>query len=108
MGVDRKDYIVVGVDIGYDMYDDENYEFYDKYSGQDKEGSITFAIDYMSEGYFIVGEVFQVADDCDGLDYSFFGNEQQIELAKCRVIAFVKEHFDIDCIPHIIVKTQWY
>lgn len=109
MGVDRRDYIVVGADIGYEYYNDDNYEFYDEYSLQCEEGRITFLIDCYSSDYFIVGEVLQSEYGYyDGLNYSLFGREAQIELAKIRIKDFIKNKFGIDCIPHIIIKTHFY
>lgn len=109
MGVDRNDYIIVGVDIGADLYDyDSNEDLYETYSWNSEAGEIIFINDVYGYDYFIVGEILQAADGYrKGLDYSLFGKEQQIEMAKMRVKAFIKEHFDVDCEPHVIVKTRW-
>ena len=113
MSIARKDYIVVGADLrinpeNHYKGDLDYYDFYDTYSFQSRVGNITFIDDLYNGDYFIVGEVLQASDGYDGeLDYSLFGKEEQIDYAKTRVKAFVKEQFDIDITPHVIVKTQW-
>lgn len=113
MSIARKDYIVVGVDLR--VRPEEHYQgdidfedFCDTYYFQDGEGSITFIEGLYNGDYFIVGEVLQASDGYSGeLDYSLFGKDEQVEYAKTRVKAFIKEHFNIDGIPHVIIKTQW-
>lgn len=111
MGVDRRDYIVVGVDIGErpdKYYEGDIEEFCDKYYWQDRVGDMTFIDDIYDGKYFIIGEVLQSSEGySDGLSYSLFGKEEQIKLAKERVKAFIKEHFNIKSSPHLIIKTQW-
>lgn len=111
MGVDRRDYIVVGVDI--ESRPDEYYkgdidDFCDTYYWQDRVGNITFIDDLYNGDYFIIGEVLQASEGYgDGLDYNLIGKEEQIKHAKLRVKAFIKEHLDIDVEPYVIIKTQW-
>lgn len=111
MGVDRKDYIVVGVDLESrpdDYYKGDIDELCDKYYFRSGNGEMVFIDDFYNGRYFIVGEILQASNGYDGsLDYSLFGKEQQIELAKARVKAFIKQHFNIDTIPYVLVKTQW-
>jgi hypothetical protein len=111
MGVDRRDYIVVGVDIESrpdDYYKGDIDDFCDKYYWQDTVGNITFIDDLYNGEYFIIGEVLQACDGYnDGLDYNFIGKEKIIENAKVRVKAFIKEHLDIETHPYVIIKTQW-
>jgi hypothetical protein len=111
MGVDRKDYIVVGVDLKNrpdDYYNGDLDDLCDKYYWQDRVGDITFIDDVYDGEYFIIGEVLQASDGYnDGLDYSLFGKEEQIDYAKTRVRAFIKEQFNIDSSPYVIIKTHW-
>jgi hypothetical protein len=111
MGVDRRDYIVVGVDIESrpdDYYKGDIDDFCDKYYWKDRVGEITFIDDLYNGEYFIIGEVLQASDGYrEGLDYSLIGKDEQIENAKLRVKAFIKEHLEIDAVPYVIVKTQW-
>jgi hypothetical protein len=111
MSADRKDYIVVGVDIH--ERPDEHYkgdieELCDKYYFQYETGKMTFINDFYNGEYFIIGEVLHSSDGYDeGLDYNLFGKEMLIENAKLRVKAFLLENFDIHSEPYVIVKTQW-
>ncbi|UUG68116.1 hypothetical protein [Bacillus phage PK-3] len=111
MGVDRRDYIVVGVDLVErpdKYYNGDIEDFCEQYYFKYKIGDITFIDDFYNGNYFIVGEVLQVSKDYDdGLDYSLLGKEEQIEIAKIRVKAFIKEYFNIDSSPYVIIKTQW-
>ncbi|MCM3109947.1 hypothetical protein [Lederbergia lenta] len=111
MGVDRSDWIVVGVDIGMKHYDDDNYEYFDQYSEQNKLGEITFLIDGMSSKYFIVGEVLSHADFYDGLGINEFPLVETNELDESaeRVLEFVKMNFDMEKYPEpkLIVLTHW-
>ena len=109
MGVNRSDWMVVGVDLGYDKVDEENYEYYDTYAQRDEEGEITFLIDGMHGDYFIVGEVILAEkDEREGfglveLDF----NDEDIKESKENVRAFIKKEFNIDVEPKLLVLTHW-
>lgn len=111
MGVDRSDWIVIGVNIGMENYKDDNYDFYDKYDQQDKLGDMTFLIDGMSGKYFIVGEVLLKGDYYDGFGLNEFPIVETNELneSSARVREFVKKEFDIDNVedPKLIVLTHF-
>jgi hypothetical protein len=111
MGVNRSDWIVVGVDIGMEHYDDENYEYFDQYSEQNKLGDMTFLIDGMSGEYFIVGEVLLHADAYDGFKVNGFPITETSEFNEAaeRVLSFIKANFMLDKEPEpkLIVLTHW-
>jgi hypothetical protein len=109
MGVRRSDYIVIGLNIGYDKYDDERFEEFEDYMEQGK-GEITYLIDGYSGKYFIVGEVIK----CDKDGYEGLGvNEVSTTAdtpfiaAKDRVRKFINEKFGINDEPKLIVLTHW-
>jgi hypothetical protein len=108
MVVRRSDWVVVGVDIGMNYYDDENWELYDEFSEQKKVGEITYLIDGLSGDYFIVGTVLRA--DTGG--YSGFGlfeidMEQSLEQEKEKVRLHIKKNFGLDVSPKLIVLTHW-
>jgi len=109
MGVSRSDWIVVGADLGYGMVDEENYDYYDKYSKRNNEGEITFLIDGMSGQYFIVGEV--VLADTEGYQgfelTELLFKDDDIEEAKENVRAFIKTAFNVEVEPKLLVLTHW-
>ncbi|MER2008506.1 MAG: hypothetical protein ABS939_13735 [Psychrobacillus sp.] len=111
MGVERSDWIVVGVDIGMKHYDDENYEYFDQYAERNRLGDITFLIDGMSGQYFIVGEVLLHADAYNGFGLSEFPLIETDELKESseRVLNFVKMNFEMEKHPEpkLIVLTHW-
>ena len=101
MGIVRSDWVVVGVDIGMDYYDDENYERFDQYSERCKIGEITYLIDGMSGEYFIVGEVVLHADDYKGFGVNDFPLIDMSEFKDSvgRVSTFIKENFEMEEYP---------
>jgi len=109
MGVSSSDWIVVGADLGYDMIDEDNYEYYDKYSMRNSEGEKTFLIDGMSGQYFVVGEV--ILADTSGdqgfeLTELLFKDEDIAEI-KEDVKLFIKKEFNVDVEPKLLVLTHW-
>lgn len=110
MGVNRSDWIVVGVDIGMEHYDGDNEELYDKYNRQSRQGNMTFIIDGMSGEYFIVGEVIKCVDE-EGFGLLGFPiNENDLlKVSAERVKSFISLHFKIDneIEPKLLVFTHW-
>lgn len=110
MGVSRSDWVVIGVDIGMEHYDDENSDFFDQYAMQSGEGDITFLIDGMSGDYFIVGEVVAHGDEYDGFGITEIPleNSERFKQIADDVLSFIKIKFDVPNIePKIIVLTHW-
>ncbi|WP_310876928.1 hypothetical protein [Priestia megaterium] len=109
MGVNRSDWMVVGVDLGYDKIDDDNWDYYDTYSQRNKEGEMTFLIDGMHGDYFIVGEVILgETDEKEGFGLTELDfNDSDIEESKENVRAFIKKEFNIDVEPKLLVLTHW-
>ncbi|MGG4434400.1 hypothetical protein AAXE64_07550 [Priestia megaterium] len=109
MGVSRSDWMVVGVDLGYDKVDEENYEYYDTYAQRNKEGEMTFLIDGISGTYFVVGEV--ILADTSGYQgfelTELLFNDSDIEESKENVKTFIKKEFNIDVEPKLLVLTHW-
>jgi hypothetical protein len=114
MGVRRSDWIIIGVNIGYDVYGkaDDNVqndlldsEFYDNA----KVNKITYLIDGYSGEYFIVGQVIRVdKDGCSGLSLTEFSlNENDYPVAERNAKQHIKEHFGLDVEPRLIVLTHW-
>lgn len=117
MGVDRSDLIVVGVDIGQELYDDDHWELegeshYEKYDyrSKSKEGEIAYIYDGMSGRYFIVGEL--VKSDYEG--YSGLGRfvhdekSKEFKASKKRVKKFIQEMFGIEVEPKYITMTHYH
>lgn len=106
MSVNREDYIVIGVDIGMDYYDDERCDEFDEYDSQNDVGSMTYIIDGMSGNYFLVGEVVRYGDEYEG--FSGVVELEIDEAAKQRVKDFVKLKFDLDVEPKLMVVTHFH
>ena len=110
MGVRRKDFVVVGANIGKEHYDDEKYD--DLFMDLDNNatiGEMTYLIDGYSGKYFIVGQV--LASDSDGyngikLDLSTISDEEMAGI-KQRVYDYIKETFGVETNPSVIVQTHW-
>lgn len=110
MGVRRDDYILIGLDIGYDKFNEEKWEEYEEYIRLRKTGSMTYLIDGYSGKYFVVGEVIKCdRDGEDGLGLNSFSTTRDTEFidSKKRVSSFIKEKFDIEDEPKLIVLTHW-
>ena len=110
MGVRRKDFVVVGANIGREHYDDEKYEdeFVDL-DGNTKIGEMTYLIDGYEGKYFIVGQV--LASDKDGyngikLDLSTISDEEMAGI-KQKVYVYIKDTFGVETSPSVIVQTHW-
>lgn len=114
MGVNRSDWIVIGVNIGAEYHKDEWYEMDDcpleKYEENKNPGEITYIFDGMSGRYFVVGEVIQC--DPEGYNGLKMFEESKMEdkdyfAAVERVKIHIKDNFGIDTEPELIVFTHW-
>lgn len=107
MGVRRTDWILIGANIGFNHYDDENTDFFDTYNMQSHKGDITFLIDGMSGEYFVVGEVIARGDEYDGFGITEISSDSFQEAVE-RVEAFLKLMFNIDDVkPKLIAVTHY-
>lgn len=103
MGVNREDFIVIGVNIGMDHYDEDKFESYEKLDRQSTVGEMTYLIDWMCGNYFVVGEVVSHGDEYEG-----FG-VQEVNISEKsdeRVADFIRDKFGIDVKPKIIVISH--
>jgi len=108
MGVNRSDWIVIGANIGYGKYDDEEYEKFDEFSAQDKVGEITYLIDGMSGEYFVVGIVIRADDDgYNGLGIFEINLVETYEEYRKLAKEHIKESFGIETEPSLIIMTHW-
>lgn len=109
MGVRRSDWVVIGVNIGMEHYDDDNYEYFDRYDRKKESGDITFIIDGMSGKYFIIGEVVSYGDEYDGLGLTSIPLDNKFQESAERVKKFIRKEFDIAHIkdPELIILTHW-
>lgn len=94
-----------------DHYDEDNYEFFDKYTKQNEIGDMTFLVDGISGEYFVVGEVILCTEEHDGFGLCEFPIIETIEFKESaeRVKEFINMNFMIDkkIYPKIIVLTHW-
>lgn len=112
MGVERSDYIMIGANIGYDRYDDEEWDKYEDYRRRTHEtGEIAYVLDGMNGNYFAVGIILECdRDGYDGLsfhDIPFIGTSKYDEY-KETVRKHIKENFNLDIEPSILVFTHWH
>ncbi|WP_163093815.1 hypothetical protein [Bacillus velezensis] len=107
MGVWRSDWVLIGADIGYDQFDEYKYEEYEKFEGVDRSGEITYLIDGMSGGYFVVGEVVTKASEYVGFRLSEIEVGDIYENACKRVRAHIRNEFGIEAEPKLIVITHF-
>ncbi|WP_439024429.1 hypothetical protein [Bacillus halotolerans] len=107
MGVWRSDWVLIGADIGYDQFDEDNYEEYDKFAGRDGSGEITYLIDGISGEYFAVGEVVTKADEYAGFRLSEIEVGEIYEGACERVRDHIRNEFGVDAEPKLIVITHF-
>lgn len=110
MGLERKDFIVIGADIGSVNYDKNNHDFYDKYSGQNEPGKLTFIIDSSKPGdYFVVGEVVAAATDYhEGFGFQEINPDENFESKSGRVREFVRKAFGAEIEPRLLVISHYY
>jgi hypothetical protein len=108
MGVDRSDWIVIGANIGMEYYDDEKYEYFDKFASQNVVGEITYIIDGMCGEYFVVGTVIRADDGgYNGLGIFEINPDKTFEKERLLVRNHIKEHFGLDVAPKLIVLTHF-
>lgn len=107
MSINKTEWLVVGVNIGMEHYDDDNYEYFEKYAERNKPGEITYLIDGMSGKYFIVGEVIAYGDEYDGFELQEInlGYNQSVS----RVKEFIRKEFDMgyEVEPKLIVLSHF-
>lgn len=75
MGVDRTDYLMFGVDVGYDAFD------YDKHGAEIEgrpEKRFDVVYDGMSGGYCVAGKIIAASDRYEGF-------EGRVEIDECSV-----------------------
>lgn len=107
MSLERTDWILIGVNIGFEYYDDEDSDFFDAYSMQNHKGDMTFLIDGVSGEYFVVGEVVAHGDEYDGFGITEISSDKFQEAVE-RVKDFLKITFDIDDVkPKLIAVTHY-
>ncbi|MFJ8528369.1 hypothetical protein [Bacillus sp. NPDC094106] len=100
-------YIMIGANIGYDKYDEVEWEKYEKY--QDKHPS---KIKYISDGcsgkYFVIGKVLDY--DPEGFEgFSLFEYNETLYIEDKRQIKeHVKENFGMDVEPTLLIFTHWH
>lgn len=100
-------YIMIGANIGYDKEDEEDWEKYEVY----REGNHPSKIRYISDGntgkYFVIGKV--LAYDPEGFKgLSLFEYDESLYVEdKKEIKEHVKEHFNMDIEPTLIVFTHW-
>ena len=110
MGVSRSDYIMIGVDVGYKNFDEEKYSEHDIYLNKKDVGEIAYVLDWMSEEYFIVGVILVI--DKRGyngfplVEFSLENNEEYNEYKEI-VKNHIKENFDLEVEPKLLVFTHW-
>ena len=107
MSLRRTDWILIGADIGFKHYDDDNTDLIDAYSMQSYKGDITFLVDGMGGEYFVVGEVVAYGDEYDGFRITEITSEKFQEAVE-RLEDFLKITFDIDDVkPKLIAVTHY-
>lgn len=115
MGVRSHSFILIGCDIGYKHYDDEEWEnedsLYEKYdfNRKSKSGDIVLLSDCYSGDYFIVGEIVQIDYDCEGSGLSMTVIDESTEEFKessQKVKSFIYDTYSLDVDPKYIVLTH--
>lgn len=100
-------YIMIGANIGYEKENEDDWEKYEVY----REGNHPSKIRYISDGntgkYFVIGKV--LAYDPEGFEgLSLFEYDEALYVGdKKEIKEHVKEHFDMDIEPTLIVFTHW-
>ncbi|MED4787556.1 hypothetical protein P9429_11740 [Bacillus atrophaeus] len=107
MGVWRSDWVLIGADIGYDQFDEDKYEEYEKFAGMDNAGEITYLIDGISGEYFVVGEVVTKADESEGFGISEIEVGDIYEDSCERVRNHIRDKFGIDVEPKLVAITHF-
>ncbi|MET1134682.1 hypothetical protein ABWW12_01795 [Bacillus subtilis] len=107
MGVWRSDWVLIGADIGFDQFDEDKYEEYEKFAMMDNVGELTYLIDGMRGEYFIVGEVVTKADESAGFRLSEIEVGDIYEDACEKVRAHIRNEFGVDAEPKLIVITHF-
>lgn len=118
MGVRRKDYIILGVDVGYETFknldqllEDEAFQEMESYIHNNKSGEMTIIPQWEDEKGCYVGYLIAKSDE-----YYGFENVHKISLNYHDddeiddVLQFVYDHFDKIIDPEdvkVFVFTQW-
>ena len=109
MSTKRSDYILIGLNIGYDKYDSCKIEKLEKYFKLGF-GEMIYLIDSYSDEYFVVGELIKCdTDGSEGFGVNEFSTTVDTPFieSKARVRKFIREKFGIDDEPKLIVLTHW-
>jgi hypothetical protein len=110
MGVRRSDYIVIGLNVGYEKYGDDKFEEYEELMEVIEPGKMTYLIDSMGGEYFVVGEVVKCDKHGeDGMGFNQFSTTADTPFiqSKERVRKHIRDNFGIDDEPQLIVLTHW-
>ncbi|MCY9592366.1 hypothetical protein PC41400_14910 [Paenibacillus chitinolyticus] len=111
MGTDRSDYIIIGCDVKQlvDKMDEEGKDnFYDGYYRWNRRnGEIVHLPDNNSGDYDYFGVI--VEHDPDGYEglSPFIYEENRYAEHKEKVTKAIKEVFDVELEPKLIVLTHW-
>ncbi|MNJ90250.1 hypothetical protein D3C87_78450 [compost metagenome] len=103
MGTQRKDYVILGANIGYDNFNEDMFENFQK------QDDFIYLMDGMNGEYLIVGKVLATGDEFEGFVeiYEYDLDSKEIKKLSESVKIMIKENFDLDKEPKIIVLTQW-
>lgn len=116
MSVNQHNYIIVGANINLEYTNDfeEKYEMYrDSYSNPKKPGDMIMLDDCYSGKYLYFGEVLQADYDAYKgftpfeLGIGVEGQTAKELMIKTRVQKFIKETFNVEVEPKLIVLTHY-
>lgn len=114
MGYHWTNCVLIGANIGFEPFEDEYEdvdafnEKYRDYLNAEEEGEIVYLEDKLGGEYFIVGEILFRADSSSEViplfDFDF--EEKRYKEQRQRVKEYIKETFDLDVTPKIMVLTH--
>lgn len=107
MGLRRKDYVMIGVDIGLEHYNDSDYDDnYSEYVSKHDKGKMAYVI---GERYFIIGVVIECDDDYMGIPMVKIPLEGTSEYDEYKRLVrdHIREKFDLEVDPQVLVFTDW-
>ncbi|MEK4787165.1 MULTISPECIES: hypothetical protein [Bacillus] len=100
-------YIMIGANIGYEKENEDDWEKHEVYREENHPSKIRYISDGNTGKYFVIGKV--LACDPEGVEgLSLFEYDESLYVEdKKEIKEHVKEHFDMDIEPTLIVFTHW-
>lgn len=109
MSTKREEYVILGANLDYELSNEENLGESRKFFDNEKSGEFIYLSDGMNGEYFVVGQLLAKGDEFEGFYRKLEVDINSVE-TKNSILAvkkMIKENFDLEVEPKIIVVTHW-